>query len=332
MVVGHRNRLDCTFEDIISLENLFAAWEEFIKGKRGKQDVAEFRLNLAQNIFALHDDLAIGRYLHGGYHAFNINDPKPRSIHKANVRDRLVHHAVYRVLYPLCDKRFVSDSFSCRKRKGTHKATKRFRGFAFQVSRNNTRTCFVLKCDIRKFFATIDHVILLRILRRWIADERINGLLENIITSFHVESEKGLPLGNLTSQLLVNVYMNEFDQFVKHTLHVRHYIRYADDFVLLSCDRAYLENLLPVIRKFLEERLRLTLHPYKVGMRTFQSGVDFLGWIHFPTHRVLRAATKRRMESKLKNGSPETRESYLGLLRHGDTFKLQKKILNMSFS
>ena len=146
------------FEDIISVDNLLEAWREFVKGKRGKKDVQDFSLHLADNIIALNRELTSKTYRHGGYKAFNISDPKPRSIHKANVRDRLLHHAIYRILYPFFDRVFIADSYSCRIGKGTHKALNRFRQFAFVVSKNNTRTCWVLKCDIKKFFANIDHL------------------------------------------------------------------------------------------------------------------------------------------------------------------------------
>ena len=152
------------YNDIISLENFLEAWKEFINGKRNKKDVQEFSLRLMDNIFSLHSDLINHTYKHGGYQAFKINDPKPRDIHKASVRDRLLHHAIYRILYPFFDTAFITDSYSCRVNKGTHKAINRFCEFAYKTSRNNTRTCWALKCDIRKFFANIDHDILINIL------------------------------------------------------------------------------------------------------------------------------------------------------------------------
>jgi len=317
------------------VENLLAAWREFLRGKRKKQDVQEFQYKLMDNILALHRDLKYGhgvsifRYKHGGYKHFRISDPKPRDIHKATVRDRLLHHALYRKLYPFFDRTFIADSYSCRKNKGTHRAMNRFRQFAYQVSRNHTRTCWVLKCDIRKFFASIDHQILFDILAKYIPDDRIQALIVEVVGSFktHEATPRGLPLGNLTSQLLVNVYMNEFDQFVKHKLKARYYIRYADDFVFLSPSRPGLDALLQRIESFLRLRLNLNLHPDKVSIATFASGVDFLGWVHFPDHRVLRTATRRRMFRRLR----ETKEdavvdSYLGLLSHGNTHELAANI------
>lgn len=280
------------------------------------------------NIIALHEDLAAGTYRHGRYSAFKISDPKPRDIHKATVRDRLLHHAIYRILYPRFDRTWISDSYSCRDKKGTHRAMNRFRKFAQQVSRNHTRTCWVLKCDVRKFFASIDQGILLSIVRKHVADDQIASLVAEVVGSFSsTQAGKGLPLGNLTSQLLVNVYMNEFDQYAKHRLKAKYYIRYADDFVILSPDRSWLENLRSLIEAFLRDRLRLELHPGKVYIKTFASGIDFLGWIHFPDHRVLRGATRRRMIRNLAEEASTPRlESYRGLLSHGNAHKLSPAV------
>lgn len=312
-----------TYDDIISVENLLAAWREFVRGKRKKADVQEFQYQLMDNILALHRDLATGAYKHGGYRAFKISDPKPRDIHKATVRDRLLHHALYRKLYPFFDRTFIADSYSCRKRKGTHKAMDRFRAFAYKISHNHTRTCWVLKCDIKKFFASIDQKTLLDVVNAYIPDERIRALIAEVVGSF----PQGLPLGNLTSQLLVNVYMNEFDQFVKHKLKVKQYIRYADDFVFLSASRFELDALLPDIRLFLHSRLKLELHPNKIFVKTFASGVDFLGWVHFTDHRVLRTSSKRRMFRNLTEDISALRiVSYRGLLKYGNTKRLQMKI------
>ncbi len=318
-----------TYEDIISIPNLLAAWREFVRGKSGKPDVQEFQYRLFGNIFALHTELKYKTYAHGSYRHFKVNDPKPRDIHKASVRDRLVHHAIYRVLYPFFDRTFIADSYSCRNWKGTHKAMNRFRTFARKVSENDTRTCWVLKCDIRKFFASVDQHVLRTILERYITDSDILLLLDRVIGSFYsTEIGKGLPLGNLTSQLLVNIYMNEFDQFMKHTIKARYYTRYADDFVIVSRDRRELEAMLPKIDAFLHESLKLTLHPQKVSIATLVSGVDFLGWVHFPGHRALQTATKRRALRRtqgLEVDSPTVR-SYLGMMSHGNTRKARSAI------
>lgn len=325
-----RIQLRQIFADIISLDNLLQAWTEFVKGKRNKRDVQAFGRNLMDNLIALHEDLATKQYRHGSYQAFSISDPKPRSIHKARVRDRVLHHAIYRILYPFFDTVFIYDSYSCRLDKGSHKALSRFQLFAQKASHDHAKTCWVLKCDIRKFFASIDQSILHGILQTYIPDQDILWLLQEIITSFQSTAHgKGLPLGNLTSQLLVNIYMHEFDQYAKHFLKAKQYIRYADDFVFLSDDRAWLESLIPKIEVVLEQLLRLSLHPDKVYIRSLASGVDFLGWVHFPNHRTLRTATARRMTRRIQeNPKIPTLNSYLGLLQHGDAHELTKIVLN----
>ncbi len=281
------------------------------------------------NVLQLRRELVERTYKHGGYEAFVINDPKTRSIHKALVRDRLLHHAIHRVLYPYFDKKFIYDSYSCRADKGTHRAIDRLKYFGRKVSRNNTRTTWVLKCDVRKFFASIDQLTLKNILVKYIEDPDILWLLGEVIDSFNFENDMavGLPLGNLTSQLLINVYMNEFDQFMEHVLKVKYYLRYADDFIILDTDKDNLARLLSEIKEFLREKLKLTLHPNKVSIKTLVSGVDFLGWVNFPDHRVLRTTTKRRMLRRWdQNQTEETYNSYLGLMRHGNTEKLRERL------
>lgn len=312
------------YDDIISLDNLLLAWKEFKRGKKHKFDVQEFEFRLMDNIISLHQDLKSHTYHHSGYHAFNLSDPKPRNIHKALVRDRLLHHALYRSLYWHFNKQFIHDSYSCRLGKGTHKALNRFTHFTRQASRNHTQTLWILKGDIKKFFASIDQEILIQILEKHLADKNTLNLLKIVIKSF----PQGLPLGNLTSQLLVNIYLNEFDQLVKHKLKAKYYIRYADDFVLMSTDKQYLQDLLFPINQFLNQQLKLSLHPNKVFLQTLASGVDFLGWVHFTNHRVLRTATKKRMLKRIKaSPKPETIQSYVGMLGWGDGWKLREQII-----
>src|SRR3990167_9623727 len=300
------------YVSIISLENMLDACKEFPCGKRSRGDVLRFEQHLMHNLIRLHSDLKQKTYKHGGYKTRKISDPKPRVLHIAPVRDRFLHHAVHRVLYPFFNKKFQCDSFSSRREKGIHKAMNRFQKFVRIVGKNNTKQCWVLKCDIRKFFANIDHNILISILQKHITDTDTLWLCERIIRSFNPIEGKGLPLGNLTSQLFANVYMNEFDQFVKHVLKEKYYIRYADYFLFLSRERGELENIIPIIQKFLSEKLKLSLHEDKLFIKTIGSGVDFLGWVHFPDHRVLRTTTKRRM------------------LKHGNAEKLKNKIKSLA--
>jgi hypothetical protein len=175
----------------------------------------------------------------------------------------------------------------------------------------------------------VDQKILIEIVKEYISDENIVALISKIVGSFHsTKIDVGLPLGNLTSQLLVNIYMNKFDQFMKHKMKAQYYIRYADDFVIFDIDKNQLLEMTPKIADFLEEELKLSLHPKKVSITTVASGVDFLGWVHFPGHRVLRTTTKKRMfrNIKLKESKKETVQSYVGLLSHGNAKKLTDQI------
>ncbi len=334
------------FERILSLDNLFLAWEEFRQGKKYKSDIAEFDFYLEKNLFQLRRELKSQTYKHGPYVGFYISDPKLRHIHKASVRDRVLHHAIYSVLSPVFEPTFIPNSFSCRIGKGTHKGVLALQQMMRQESLNYTRKCFALKCDVSQFFASVDHTILLRILKRKIQDKQTIWLLEDIIRSFNngqtnLFDRQGLPIGNLTSQLFANIYMNEFDQFMKHKLQVRHYARYTDDFVIISSDRSYLEDLLPLIQEFLKTGLALNLHPSKVSIRLCSQGVDFLGYVQFPHHRLLRAKTRQRIFRKLKERTVQYRQdiiekktvngalqSYLGTLQHANAYRLSQELQN----
>ena len=323
-----KKKLVHIYSSLISVDNLLLAWQEFIKGKRNRKDVLQFQLNLIDNIFDLHFDLLTGNYRHGGYKSFKINDPKPRDIHKASVRDRLIHHAIYRILYPFFDLIFIPDSYSCRNNKGTYKAINKLYEYFYIISKNNTKACYILKMDIRKFFANIDHKALLTILQESIADKKIIDLLKNIINSFKSKgnSAVGLPLGNLTSQLLVNIYMNKFDQFVKHKLKEKYYVRYADDFIILHDNYNHLIKLISQIKLFLQQELKLNAHPNKTRIQTMTSGLDFLGYVCFSDHQILRTKTKRRMFERI---NIKNKASYIGLLQHCNSFKLMKKLIDM---
>jgi len=334
------------FDKIISLENLFSAWDKFKSDKQKKRDVQKFEWRLEENIFQLRRDLKYGRYKHGAYTSFYIHNPKQRHIHKAIVRDRILHHAVFAVLNPIFEPTFISNSLSCRIGKGTHKGIDILGKTLRQVSSNSFKPCFALKCDIKKFFETVDHSILLSIIHKRIKDVDAIWLLKEIVESSISKystlfERKGLPLGNLTSQLFANIYLNEFDQFIKHKLKIKHYVRYTDDFVIVNGNKLYLENLIVSIRSFLSNELALELHPKKVTMRKFHQGVDFLGYILLPHHRLLRTKTKKRIFRKLKKKTEEYKngviskqtleqslQSYLGVLSHANAYKIGQKLKN----
>lgn len=266
------------------------AWREFQKGKKKKSDVLEFAADVERHILDLHDDLKNGSYKHGGYVSFFIRDPKLRHIHKASVRDRLLHHAVHRVLYFYFDGSFIFDSYSSRKNKGAYAAIQRFRNFAWKLSGNRSRAVWVLKADVRKFFDSIDHGLLMdRLSRKLPDDTRLLMLLENIIQSFEASSGKGIPLGNLTSQLFSNIYLDSLDQFAKRHLRLNNYIRYADDIIILLSERKEFTEIVMNIRRFLENNLLLFLHPRKVTINRWDRGVDILGFVSSLCSTVMRS-------------------------------------------
>jgi hypothetical protein len=326
------------------LENLFLSWYEFKKGKSNRKDLAIFEADLEENLFQLHEDLRKEKYVHGSYQAFVVHDPKERNIHKASVRDRIVHRAVFRVLYPLLDRGFIHDSYSSRDNKSTHKANKRFRSFALAASRNNTRPIYILKCDVKKFFDSVDHEILIRLLRRKISDVRAVALLRGILSSFYVLPGKGIPLGNLTSQLFSNIYLNHLDQYVKRRLQVKQYIRYADDLVIVSPDRSGFGCLIRHLGDFLRTELFLDLHPRKLFIRKWHQGVDFLGYVSHPGYSILRTSTRRRITRKmqevmenLRDGNIDLKsfmqsvQSYRGVLKHCKSHKLTRRLDKIIF-
>lgn len=325
------------------MKNLFLAWKEFRKGKRYKLDVQEFEFNLEDNIFKLHSELRNKTYKHFHYTSFYVNDPKLRHIHKASVRDRVLHHAIFRILYPIFDKSFIFDSYSCRLGKGTHSAVNRLKNFLRKLSANNYRNIYVLKCDIKKFFGSINQNLLIKIIRNKIKDENLIWLIKTIIRSFQTEDNKGLPLGNVTSQLFANIYLNELDQFVKHRLKVKYYLRYCDDFIILTENRGFLMRLISIISQFLKEKLDLSIHPDKIIIRKYRQGIDFLGYVVLPYHKVLRTKTKRRIlkkiiqnKNKLVRGLiseecfNQSLQSYFGVLKHCNGYNIKKEILRIS--
>ena len=329
------------YSKIISLDNLFQAWEEFKRGKRKKKDVAEFERNLEDNLFSLHEELISKTYQHSSYTGFYVHDPKIRHIHKAIVKDRVVHHAVFRILNPLFEPTFISDSYSCRVGKGTHRGFKQLVNFSRKVSKNYTQPCWALKMDIKKFFDSVDHQILLGLVKRKIKDEDLVWLLEEIVDSYHTQTGKGIPIGNLTSQLFANVYLNELDQFVKHKLKVKYYIRYADDFLILKGKEEDLNQYISLLISFLKNSLRLELHPRKVFLRKLNWGIDFLGYIALPHYQLIRTKTKRRLFRKIReraravrNGSvaeesfKQTLASYFGVLQHSNSHEMGRDLKN----
>ena len=314
---------------------MLLAWGEFADGKQKRADVRQFNRALLHNILNLQNDLSNFAYNHSGYEVFTVSDPKPRVIHKASVRDRLLHQAIYRVLYPAFDATFINDSYSCREEKGTHKAFKQLRRYARKVSKNYTRSCFAVQMDIRKFFDNIDHQILMALLQKRIADQNLLSLLGQVISSFEHSPGKGMPLGNLTSQLFANIYMDPLDKFVKHKLKARYYLRYADDFLILDSSADELVGYFVEIWRFLEEELKLNLHPNKIGLRKLGQGIDYVGYVARRRYTIPRRKTAERMLRNISRvGDPgkvlAVLNSYLGYLGHVKAKRIEDELRHLA--
>jgi len=295
------------FEQICSFENLHLAFYQAARCKRSKNYVLEFCFNLEENLLQLQKELLEQTYQHGFYQEFLVCDSKKRRIKAAPFRDRIVHHALCNIIEPIFDKGFIFDSYACRSGKGTHRAIKRLEKFLKKDKKN-----YCLKCDIAKYFNSIDHQILFRLVEKKIADKKVLRLTKEILKSSEETPGKGIPIGNLTSQLFANVYLNELDQFVKHRLRVKRYLRYMDDFLVLGFDKKKLHQIRKEMEKFLWERLELKMHPKKVNIfpvypvrnnglsNGASKGIDFLGYRLFGKYRLLRKSTVKRFVKRVR--------------------------------
>ena len=278
------------------LEDLFTAYFDARKNKRNTINALAFELNYESNLFKLFEDIKERRYEISKSICFINFDPVQREIFAADFKDRIVHHLVFNYLNPIFDKSFINDSYSCRKNRGTHYGIKRMKRFISQCSGNYTKDCYLMKLDIEGYFMRMDRDILYdKIIKVLKTNENkllceldlINYLLQNIIYNdptnnciikgkktdwkglpknkslFSQEANKGFPIGNLTSQLFGNIYLNDFDHFVKNKLGIKYYGRYVDDFVLIHQDKNYLIECRKKIRNYLRNKLLLTLHPKK---------------------------------------------------------------------
>lgn len=330
---------------MVRVENLMHSWKRFKRGKQTRKDVQYFERYREEFIYKLHKDLCTGQYQHDVYAHFYTFDPQKRFLSKACVRDRLVHQMLYDALVAVFDKGFIFHSFSCRVGKGTHQGIHYLHRSLRQVSASGKRPCFALKMDIRRFFDSVDHQILKQLIAKRVQDQRLLALIGIVIDSFTsaaaTERAVGLPLGNVTSQLFANIYLHELDDFVKQTLREKHYLRYCDDFVLVAPQRGQLEALIQPIETFLQERLRLTLHPKKIILRELRQGIDYLGYILFLKHRLLRTRTRRRMQRRLRKKyadylsqridraeMDQSLQSYLGMLSHANAYRLAEGLKN----
>jgi RNA-directed DNA polymerase len=338
------------YPQIASFENMYLAFKAARKGKRARPDIAEFEFDLESNLLDLQSELLAENYQPGPYHNFRINDPKPRLISAAPFRDRVVHHALCRVIEPLFDIRFIHDTYACRTGKGTHAAIDRAQKFS---------ECYpyVLKCDIEHFFPRMDHQVLYQQFTRVIADRQTLRLCELILDSgaeIHKDVEPayfanddlfsairphGLPIGNLTSQFWANVYLNPLDHFIKRELKCPAYVRYVDDFLLFANNKSDLHEWRTAVIQFLSAQ-RLTLHESEAQVFPTQTGIPFLGWRIYPDHLRLKrrngvAFQRRYAALRRKFGRGKiTREKmdasvqgWIAHVQHGQTWGLRRSLL-----
>lgn len=325
---------------LFSLENIYRAYRRCRRRKRGTINALIFEQNLEENIVSLHEELTAGTYCPGPSLAFLVEKPKRREIFAADFRDRVVHHLLVGHLEPAWERRFIHDSYACRKGRGTHKGVERLRSFTRKVTANGTRGAWYLQLDVQGFFVMLDRQILYRRLLAYESDPAVRWLIQVILfrepagdcrfrsakrgvfenlpahkTLFKARNGCGLPIGNLTSQFFANVYLDALDQFIKRGLSVKYYVRYCDDMVLLSANKEELEEWEERIKAFLADRLRLQLNERR-RLRPVSDGIDFLGYIVRPDYLLVRRRVVRSFRERL-NKAEQTLVS-LGMAIHVD--------------
>ena len=363
----------------IQLLELFEAYFSCRSNKRNTANALAFEVDYEHNLVQLCHEINNGTYQQGRSIAFIVNKPVKREIFAADFRDRVVHHLIFNKLNPLFEKTFINDSYACRTAKGTHLGIQRIDKFIRQCSLNYTKDCYILKLDIKGFFMHINKNILFEKLSLFINQkyletdkELLLALCQKIIFNdptqnciikgkpknwdnlpknkslFYSAHQSGLPIGNLTSQVFANFYMNSFDHHIKHNLNIRYYGRYVDDFVIIHPDKEYLKNLIPQLSNFLLSTLQLTLHPKKIYLQHFSKGVQFLGTIIKPNRIYIASRTKGNFYEAIEKQNIIARQhkptkeeqsnflssmnSYLGIMKHYKTYNLRKKMIYKNLS
>lgn len=343
------------FEQVVDYDNLYRAYLNARLCKRYRYEVLNFSAHLEDNLVKLQKELIDRTYTLGKYREFYIYEPKKRLVMAQPFKDRVVQWAIYQVLNPVFAQGYITDSYACIKERGTHKAVKRLHYWLRQVGKKPEKYYF-LKLDISKYFYRIDHDVLMGILKRKIHDDDMIFLLDKIVNSSETNfglppgkspgevkrsdrvSEKGMPVGNLSSQMFANLYLNELDQYCKRTLGIHFYVRYMDDVIILHQDKDQLHEWKRIIDTFLKEKLQLDLNE-KTCIRPITLGVEFCGYKIWNTHIKLRKSTALKMKRNLKKLQKEyaagevtveeakqTISSYLGILKHCDSYSLKRTI------
>ncbi|AJP62064.1 reverse transcriptase [ANMV-1 virus] len=317
------------YTQICTKENICKAYRKARLGKRKKFYVRKFESDVDANIEQLHQQLRDESWTPLPYKQFTAYEPKERLIRAPQFPDRIVHHALIRMLEPIYNKILIYDTYASRKNKGTHATVDRLTRFL----RRDNDNVFVFHGDVRKFFDNIDHETLIKILRKKIVDERVITLIKKILTNQGISL--GVTLGNYTSQWFANIYLSELDYFAKHNLKVKHYIRYMDDFLLLSDSKPELHRWKHQIEKFLNERLKLELHPVKRQIFPTNIGIDFVGYTIWKDHKKLRRRDVNRFISRLNEFdklpvmtpfAEASLMSWKGYSIHADAFGLTKQL------
>jgi retron-type reverse transcriptase len=350
-------KFNITYEEIASYNNIYAAYLDARNKKSERNEIMRFSLELDSNLNNLYKELQEGRYKPGGYRILYIYVPKKRLIMALQFKDRVLQWAIYRLLNPLYEKTYIKDSYACIKGRGREKAATRLQYWLRQTDRK-PKQYYYLKLDISKFFYRVDHEVLLNILKRRIKDKRLIDLFNAIINSEkrafglplgvdpceidprEMLFDKGMPIGNLTSQMFANIYMNELDQYLKHELHLKYVIRYADDCIILHDSKEELQQVLQKVEIFLLEKLRLNLNS-KTAIRPTTCNIDFVGYVISKDEIRLRSATVKRMRSRIKyivkayergemtlKEVNATMQSYFGLMKYCTNEGLKKNIIN----
>lgn len=314
-------RIRNLYEQIYDMDNLILADNLASKGKSKQYGVMLHRRNKIENLERLRLMLIDKSYKTSTYSTFKIYEPKERDIFSLPYfPDRILHHAIMNILEPIFVSCFTADTYSCIKGKGIHAAS----AALGKAMNDYDNTVYCLKLDIKKFYPSIDHVILKALLRRKFKDPDLLWLLDGII-----DSAPGVPIGNYLSQYFANFYLTYFDHWIKEVKRVKYYFRYADDIVILGSSKAELHQLLFEIKKYLLENLKLTVKQNYQIFPVESRGIDFVGYRRYHTHTLLRKGIKQRFARMLKkNKNPQSVASYLGWTKHCNARNLELKLLS----
>ena len=359
-----KNKIDKIKLQELTLQAVFDAYYDCRKRKRNTMQSMKFEWQQEKNLFRLYQELKDGTYEIGKSICFVVTIPKPREVWAGAFRDRIVHHLIYNAVKERFENRFIKDTFSCIPKRGTLAGAIRARDFAKRITRNYSKTAYSMKADISNYFNSINKTILLDIIRRYVKEKWIMDLITQVINHdprtnvflkskkelwdilpahkslFNAKKNKGLPIGNLTSQFFSNVYLNPLDQFVKHTLKIKYYCRYVDDVLLMHYDPKYLNYCYDMIDDFLKRNLDLCLNPRKKNMNHVSKGFDFVGHVIKPNRIYLRNTIIKKSFDTIKEWEKDKNRykeenltifrnklnSYLGMYIHVNGYRLRKKL------